>query len=195
MACILAMLFVVTAGISTVVAFDLVNDNFNSEHFSIDVPAGSNFSQGSNMGINFGDVALHMIFFQNLGNNSKDVSAIVYFNDASDNGSVMSDFITDLEKDGKIIEENDNYTVIENGDYDEWNFFGHDFLSGLDDAFSFISGFASDDNVDVGRYMGANVHDDKYVVYLKNSDNDRIIAIAGDDLELLKAMADTASFN
>ena len=123
------------------------------------------------------------------------MSAILYFNDASDNGSVMPDFISDLEKDGKTIEENDKYRVIENREYNEWNFFDHDFLSGLDDAFSFVAGFSSDENVDIGNYMGANVHDDRYVVYLKNSDNDRIIAIAGDNLELLKAMADTTSFN
>lgn len=240
---ILTLLFAGAIVISAAAAADLVDDDFNSEHFSIDVPSNSNFSQGSNTGIKLGDVAIHMALFQNLANNSKDVSAVLYFHDDSDDKNLMDDFVADLEKDGKVIEETDKYKVIENEPYEGWNF-GSDSSNSSDNVFSFITSFfGSEDGVNVTTnegnlslsendlnvslmndtnvsftkdeiaisdnenqllgeddlvsegYMVANIHDDAYAVYLNNSDNSKVIVIAGDDLGLLKAMADSVSFN
>lgn len=60
-----------------------------------------------------------------------------------------------------------------------------------------VSGSASSGNetVKVSSDVDSNIGDCDYSVYLKNQDNDKVIVISGNDLELLKAMAKTVSFN
>lgn len=196
------MIFVGGLLISTVTAVDLVNDDFKNEYFEIDTPAGSNFSQGANTAFNIGDVAWNIAFFHNLGNNSKDVSTVLYLKDSSDNKDTISSFTNDVAKEGKVIEENENYTVIKNQEYDSWDFLGNDSSISLENIANSIKGlFSSDEgsndsanNNSIDGYLAANVHDDDYIVYLKNPDDGQIIVIAGDNLELVKKMADSASF-
>ena len=57
-----------------------------------------------------------------------------------------------------------------------------------------VSGEASSGNttVDVSSDVNSNIADSDYSVYLKNND-DKVIVISGNNLEVLKAMAETAS--
>lgn len=60
-----------------------------------------------------------------------------------------------------------------------------------------ISGNASSDNVtvDVSSDVDSNIKNSHYSLYLKNKNNDKVIVISGNNLELLKAMAETVTFN
>ena len=98
--------------------------------------------------LNVGDVAMNMTVFTNNGDNAKDVSTIMYLKDSSSNQNIVSDMISDLEKDGKILEENDKFFVIETQNANSWDFLniGDD----VDTLWSFVDGiFSSDSNVDV----------------------------------------------
>ena len=170
--------------------------------------------------------------------------------------------ISDLEKDGKILEENDKFFVIETQNANSWDFLniGDD----VDTLWSFVDGiFSSDSNVDVstedadvqvsaadgikivdsenstvtlsnnsfhvsdasgedviisadGIKVTENdgsgeassdsnvsvdvdsipdVGDEKYVLCIKDLDNGQVIVIAGDNLDVMKEMAESASFD
>ena len=43
--------------------------------------------------------------------------------------------------------------------------------------------------------VDSNIKDCDYSIYLKNQGNDKVIVISGNNIELLKAMAETVSFN
>ena len=43
--------------------------------------------------------------------------------------------------------------------------------------------------------VNSEIENSDYSIYLKNQDNDKVIVISGNNLELLKAMAETVSFN
>lgn len=61
-----------------------------------------------------------------------------------------------------------------------------------------VSGNASgNETVEVSSDVGANsnIENSDYSIYLKNNDNGKVIVISGNNLELLKAMAETVSFN
>ena len=60
-----------------------------------------------------------------------------------------------------------------------------------------VSGGSSSDNVTVNVSSDAdsNIVNCDYSIYLKNQGNDKVIVVSGNNLELLKAMAETASFN
>lgn len=62
-----------------------------------------------------------------------------------------------------------------------------------------VSGVKSSGNetINVTSDVDANsdIENSKYSIYLKNNDNDKVIVISGNNLELLKAMAETVSFN
>ncbi|MDO5860713.1 hypothetical protein [Methanobrevibacter sp.] len=64
-----------------------------------------------------------------------------------------------------------------------------------------VSGSASSDNgtfnetVNVSGDAGSSIEDCDYSIYLKNKANNKVIVISGNNLELLKSMAETASFN
>lgn len=58
-----------------------------------------------------------------------------------------------------------------------------------------VSGEANNETVNVSSDVDSNIKDCDYSIYLKNQDNDKVIVISGNNLELLKAMAETVSFN
>ncbi len=60
-----------------------------------------------------------------------------------------------------------------------------------------VSGGSSSDNmsVNVSSDIDSNIKDCDYSVYLVNSDKNSVIVISGNNLELLKSMAETVSFN
>ena len=60
-----------------------------------------------------------------------------------------------------------------------------------------VSGNASSGNetVNVSSDVHSHIEDCNYSIYLKNQDNNKVIVISGNNLELLKAMADSVSFN
>ena len=58
-----------------------------------------------------------------------------------------------------------------------------------------VSGESSDSNETVDIDADANIENSDYSVYLKNQDNSAVIVISGNNLELLKTMAETATFN
>lgn len=137
---ILAALFVIAIVVSAASAANL---NFRNENFSIDVPSGSNFTESAVTNVNIGDVAMKMLVFENLGNNSNDVSTIIYLKDSSADKNVISEFINDLKKDNEVVEENSNYTIVKTKNSDSVNFFNFDvgndiggFIDGVGDVFS-----------------------------------------------------------
>ena len=260
---ILSALFLVGILISSAsAADDLVSDQFDSESFAIDVPSGSDFNKGATTNLNAGDVSMNMSVFENHGDNSNDVSTVMYLKDSSSNQNIVSDMINDLQNDGKILEENDKFFVIETQNSNNW-----DFLNIGDDIGSlwgFVDGlFSSDSNVDVSTQdadvkvssadgikivdsenstvtlsnnsfhvsdasgedviistdgikvtendgsgedsIDSNVSvdvdsipdvgDEKYLICIKDLDNGQVIVIAGDNLDVMKEMAESASFD
>ena len=65
---------------------------------------------------------------------------------------------------------------------------------GIQVSGSASGGASADGDVMVEGNLTGDIHDSEYVIYLKNPDNSQVIAIAGNNPEVLKAMADTASF-
>lgn len=258
---VLSALFVIAIAISSVGAVDLVSNGIDSSNFAIDIPSGSDFSEEATTNLNVGDVAMNMEVFANHGGNANDVSAIVYLKDGSKDQNIISDVINDLKKDASIVEENDNYFIVETKDANNWDFFNLGIGNDIDTIWNFATGIFSDDsNVNVttedadvkvskdeGIHIvgvdnstvslstkgfavsdpngddvsistdGVNVNDSKgegsvdvnssfdgdiisnvdnadYAICIESPDNNQVIVIAGNDLELLKSIAETASF-
>ena len=258
---VLSALFVIAIAISSVGAVDLVSNGIDSSNFAIDIPSGSDFSEEATTNLNVGDVAMNMEVFANHGENANDVSAIVYLKDGSKDQNIISDVINDLKKDASIVEENDNYFIVETKDANNWDFFNLGIGNDIDTIWNFATGIFSDDsNVNVttedadvkvskdeGIHIvgddnstvslstkgfevsdpngddvsistdGVNVNDSKgegsvdvnssfdgdiisnvdnadYAICIESPDNNQVIVIAGNDLELLKSIAETASF-
>ena len=164
----------------------------------------------------------------------------MYFKDGSKDQNIISDVINDLKKDASIVEENDNYFIVETKDANNWNFFGFDFGNDIDTIWNFATGIFSDnsnvnvttedadvqvskdegihivgddsistdgvkvndskgeDSVDVNSSFDgniiSNVDNADYAICIESPDNNQVIVIAGNDLELLKSIAETASF-
>lgn len=57
-----------------------------------------------------------------------------------------------------------------------------------------VSSPSDNETVDVSSDVGSNIEDSDYSVYLKGND-DKVIVISGNNLELLKSMAETVSFD
>lgn len=59
-----------------------------------------------------------------------------------------------------------------------------------------VSGDASSGNasVNVSSEINSNIADCDYSLYVKNNDNDQVVVISGNNLELLKSMADSVKF-
>ena len=251
---VLSALFVIAIAISSVGAVDLVSNG-------IDSPSGSDFAEEATTNLNVGDVAMNMEVFANHGGNANDVSAIVYLKDGSKDQNIISDVINDLKKDASIVEENDNYFIVETKDANNWDFFNLGIGNDIDTIWNFATGIFSDNsNVNVttedadvqvskdeGIHIvgddnstvslstkgfavsdpngddvsistdGVNVNDSKgegsvdvnssfdgdiisnvdnadYAICIESPDNNQVIVIAGNDLELLKSIAETASF-
>ena len=258
---VLSALFVIAIAISSVGAVDLVSNGIDSSNFAIDIPSGSDFSEEATTNLNVGDVAMNMEVFANHGGNANDVSAIVYLKDGSKDQNIISDVINDLKKDASIVEENDNYFIVETKDANNWDFFNLGIGNDIDTIWNFATGIFSDDsNVNVttedadvkvskdeGIHIvgddnstvslstkgfevsdpngddvsistdGVNVNDSNgedsvdvnssfdgdiisnvdnadYAICIESPDNNQVIVIAGNDLELLKSIAETASF-
>ena len=253
---VLSALFVIAIAISSVGAVDLVSNGIDSSNFAIDIPSGE-----ATTNLNVGDVAMNMEVFANHGENANDVNAIVYLKDGSKDQNIISDVINDLKKDASIVEENDNYFIVETKDANNWDFFNLGIGNDIDTIWNFATGIFSDDsNVNVttedadvkvskdeGIHIvgddnstvslstkgfevsdpngddvsistdGVNVNDSKgegsvdvnssfdgdiisnvdnadYAICIESPDNNQVIVIAGNDLELLKSIAETASF-
>ena len=238
---ILLALLAIGMVISAANAADLVQKDFNGK-FAVDVPSECDFNEGAVTNINAGDVSMCLEVFENLANNSDDVSTVIYLNDSSADKRVISDFISGLEKDGKKVEETDKYFVVETknsadvnidvaDDLDSFlSFVGDIFSSDADMSFSadgnqislsekglfisdangenvsissdgvVVSGSDSEDgssdvSVNVDENMTGDVKTGDYAAYLKNQKGDQLIVISGDNLDLLKAMAETATFS
>ena len=258
---VLSALFVIAIAISSVGAVDLVSNGIDSSNFAIDIPSGSDFSEEATTNLNVGDVDMNMEVFANHGENANDVNAIVYLKDGSKDQNIISDVINDLKKDASIVEENDNYFIVETKDANNWDFFNLGIGNDIDTIWNFATGIFSDDsNVNVttedadvkvskdeGIHIvgddnstvslstkgfavsdpngddvsistdGVNVNDSKgegsvdvnssfdgdiisnvdnadYAICIESPDNNQVIVIAGNDLELLKSIAETASF-
>ncbi|MBQ2635178.1 MAG: hypothetical protein IJG09_00500 [Methanobrevibacter sp.] len=58
-----------------------------------------------------------------------------------------------------------------------------------------VSGESSGNNETVDIDADTNIENSDYSLYLKNQDNSAVIIISGNNMELLKAMAETATFN
>lgn len=253
-------LAIVISGASA--ANDLVASDLNNDNFEIDVPSGADFNEGVSTNLKVGDVDFNMNVFENSGNGSEDLNAIMYFKDSSSNKKMMDDLYNDLKKDGEIVEETDDYFVVktQNANWDLLNFDIGDDIGG---AWDFVTGlFFGDANVNVSTNdsdvevsnnginilssdnesvsisgeglevsdangegisisnegvkvsadesangtvsenvsvsvdgdIVSNVGNGEYVLCIKNPDNSQAIILSGNNLDLMKEMADTASF-
>lgn len=116
--------------------------DFNN--FSINTPAGSNFTQQAATNLSIGDMAIDFVIFENSGNNSEDVSSIIYYRDSSSGSNMTSDLFGDLKKDNEVVEENGNYTIfkIKNSNLNLSDNIGPD---SLDDLFNMVGDIFSGD--------------------------------------------------
>lgn len=252
---------------SAAAAENLISYDFGNEGFSIDVPSGSDFIKEASTNLDVGDVAMNMSVFENNAGSSDDVSAVAYIKDMSSNQNIVDDAVSDLKKEGAVIEENDKYFVVETKNSNNWDFLDFDIGNDIDSLFSFADGlFSSDSSVNVAgngadvqlsSADGINVVDDEnttvsisgnglhvsdangedvsistegikvsgesssedssnsvedvdvsldgdmlddignddYALCIKNPDGGELIIISGNNLDLLKSMAETASFD
>lgn len=216
--------------ISAASAADLVK-GIDNDDFGIDVASGANFTETVNIANN----NMNLVIFGNSGDNSGDVSSIIYFKDSTADKKDIDGFINDLESDGEKVEETDKYVVLKNTHSSDafdigddigniFSFVGNIFsgeglnVSSEGNTVSFsgnglevsssdgenvsitsegisVSGNASEnETIDVSSDVDSNIVDSDYSIYLKNN-NDKVIVISGNNLELLKSMAETVSFN
>ena len=259
---ILSALFVLAIVVSSAGAADLAAGGIDSDNFALDVPSGSDFASVATTNLNVGDVAMNMEVFENKGENANDVSTIMYLKDSSSNQNIISDLCNDLKNDGPVIEENENYFVVENKNSNDWDFWNFDIGNDIENIWNFATGiFSSDSNVDVAtedadvqvsNNDGININTDDnttvslssrglevsdpsgedvsistegvkvsdangestvetnasidenmvstvdnadYTICIKNPENDQAIVLCGNNLELLKSMAESASFS
>ena len=259
---ILSALFVLAVVVSSAGAAAVADSGIGSDNFAVDIPSGSDFASVATTNINVGDVDMDMEVFENKGENANDVSTILYLKDSSSNKNIISDLYDDLKNDGPVIEENENYFVVETKDSNNWNFFNFDIGNDIENIWNFATGiFSSDSNVDVStedadvkvsnndginintddntsvslsteglkvsdpsgedvsistdgvkvsdangdsnvetnvtvdEHMVSTIDNADYALCIKNPDNDQAIVICGNNLELLKSIAETASFS
>ena len=232
-------LLAISIVISAVSAADLQKNDFGGD-FAVDIPSESNFSENVTTKLNFCDIAMDLVVFENTGNNSEDINSIIYFKDSSDNKTMIEDFINDLEKDGKKVEETDKYIVLETNTSESEDF---DIVEGFNEVWNFAESlFSSEGDINLSAdgnkislsdkglevsdangqnvsitsegvsisgnetldnesfdvsgdvEVNSNINDCDYAVYLENADNDQVIVLSGNNLEVLKSMAETASF-
>lgn len=132
---LIVLLVVIT--VSAASAFDFNN-------FSINTPAGSNFTQQATTNLSIGDMAIDFVIFENSGNNSEDVSSIIYYRDSTSGSNMTSNMFNDLKKDNEVAEENGNYTIfkIKNSDLNLSDNLGPD---SVDDLFNMVGEIFSGD--------------------------------------------------
>lgn len=236
---ILLVLLAIGMVITAASAADLVKNDFNG-NFTLNISSDSYFGEEINSKMNFGDISMDLVAFENTGNDSSDIHTIFYFKDSSADKKMIADFIKDLEKDAKKVDKTGKYVVLETKNSESSS---ADISGNLDSALGFVdalfsssgninlsadgnqvslsdnglevsdadgqnvsinfegvsvSGNASDVNesfdVSSDFDVHANMDDCKYVVYLKDKGNSQVIVLSGNNLELLKSMAETASF-
>lgn len=259
---IFSALLVLGVAISSVGAVDLASNGVDSDYFAIDTPEGSDFIKDVTTNLNVGDVDMNMEVFENQGDNANDVSTVMYLKDGSEDLNIISDLVNDLKNDGPIVEENDNYFIVETKHSNDRGLFNFDIGSDIDNLWNFATGIFSDDsdvnvstedadvqvsndeginiagddnstvslsssglkvsdpngenvsistdgvkvtdangedsvdaNVSVNNDMISNVDNADYAICIKNPENNQVIVIAGNNLELLKSIAETASFS
>ena len=244
---ILSLLIVFAIVISSAgAAGDLVSNGIDSDNFAIDTPSGSDFVKEATTNLNFGDFAMDMEVFDNKGESVNDVSTVMYLKDSSSNQNIISDLYSDLKRDGPVIEENENYFIIETKNSNNWDFLNFNIGNDIGDLWSMASGIfssdselniaADDDNASVSLSssglkvssangdnvsisdngvkvseggneevsvdtasidsdMVSNVDNADYALCVKDPSNDKVIVIAGNNLDVIKSMAETASFS
>lgn len=259
---ILSALLIFAVVVSSAGAADLAASGIDSDNFAIDVPEGSDFVNAATTNLNVGDVAMNMEVFENQGDNANDVSTVMYLKDGSSDKNIISDLYNDLKNDGPIVEETDDYFIVETKDANNWDFLNFDIGNDIDGLWNFASGIFSEDsnvnvttedadvdvsndeginivgddnttvslstrglevsdpngedvsistdgvkvtdsngensvdtNVSVDDHMISNVDNSDYAICIKNPEGNQVIVIAGNDLELLKSIAETASFS
>ena len=261
---ILSLFLALAIIISGVSAADnnLVSDDLANKNFKIDVPSGSTFNEGASTNLKVGDLDFIINVYENSGNGSEDVNAILYFKDSSADKKLIDDMCNDLQKDGEVVEETDDYFIVktQNNNWDLLNFNigddiggAWDFVTGLFFGDSEVSVSANDSDVEVSNdginivspdnesvslsnqglevsdangegvsisnegikvsanvsengtasddvfvafdeNMSSNMANGEYVLCIKNPDNSQAIMLTGNNLDLMKEMADTASF-
>ena len=246
----------------------LINGDFTDD-FKLSVPSGSDFNQTAVTDLNITDGGFKILIFENLADNSKDASTIIYMADDTNDSSIVSGMIKDLKKDYELLEDNGDSMVFKNkqsndgfslniGDTTEdiWNSVS-ELASSVSDSSSDNGISVSDgnnnnvsisaDGIQVSDSEGADVSlstsgfevsdangqnvslspngikvssspsenisdelvdanmswdgdmdltnvDCDYIVAVQNKNTDKIILLAGNDLDLLKTMAETVSF-
>lgn len=246
----------------------LINGDF-ADDFKLSVPSGSDFDQTAVTDLNFSDGGFKILVFENLVENSKDASTIIYVADGTNDSSIVSGVITDLKNDYELLEDNGNSMVFKSKQSN--NGFGlnigdttEDIWNSVSDVFSSFADSSSDngisvsdgknnnvslsaDGIQVSDSEGADVSlstggfevsdangqnvslspngikvsssssdnisdelvdanvswngnmdltniDCDYIVAVQNKNTDKVILLAGNDLDLLKTMAETVSF-
>lgn len=246
----------------------LINGDFTDD-FKLSVPSGSDFDQTAVTDLNFSDGGFKILVFENLVENSKDASTIIYVADGTNDSSIVSGVITDLKNDYELLEDNGNSMVFKSKQSN--NGFGlnigdttEDIWNSVSDVFSSFADSSSDngisvsdgknnnvslsaDGIQVSDSEGADVSlstsgfevsdangqnvslspngikvsssssdnisdelvdanvswngnmdltniDCDYIVAVQNKNTDKVILLAGNDLDLLKTMAETVSF-
>ena len=246
----------------------LINGDFTDD-FKLSVPSGSDFNQTAVTDLNITDGGFKILIFENLADNSKDASTIIYMADDTNDSSIVSGMIKDLKKDYELLEDNGDSMVFKNkqsndgfslniGDTTEdiWNSVS-ELASSVSDSSSDNGISVSDgnnnnvsisaDGIQVSDSEGADVSlstsgfevsdangqnvslspngikvssspsenisdelvdanmswdgdmdltnvDCDYIVAVQNKNTDKVILLAGNDLNLLKTMAETVSF-
>ena len=192
--------------------------NFSNEKFEMNIPSECNLSEN----VNLNDDNTSLLIFKNTGKNSEDVNSILYIQDSKLSENNLSE---DLQFLGDKVEESDKYTIFKNSDNPFGFKFGFDseilsdFGNSLSSSLNKLT--LPDNTFDVdGAYISISenglsisdksnhsinttgdlddyleIEDSDYSVVLKNTDNNALIVILGDDVELLKSIADTTLFN
>ena len=91
----------------------LINGDFTDD-FKLSVPSGSDFNQTAVTDLNITDGGFKILIFENLADNSKDASTIIYMADDTNDSSIVSGMIKDLKKDYELLEDNGDSMVFKN---------------------------------------------------------------------------------
>ena len=207
---VLLSLFAVTMVISAASAVNLVN-GFDNGDFGIDVLSGNNFTESVNISTNNinlvvfkGEIASFIKDLENGGTkveetdkyvvlkntqNSKDFDIVGNFNSIFNFvGSIFSSDGVNISAEGNNISLSSNGLNVSDANGEN--------VSITSEGVT-VSGNASSGNetVNVSSDVHSHIEDCNYSIYLKNQDNNKVIVISGNNLELLKAMADSVSFN
>lgn len=263
------LLLAIVVSSASAVGNGLINGDFTGDDFKLSVPSDSDFDQTAVTDLNFSDGGFKILVFENLADNSKDASTIIYVADDTNDSSIVPGLIKDLKKDYELLEDNGDSMVFKNKNSNDWfdlniGETNGDIWNSVSDVFSSVSDSSSDnsisvsdgknnnvslsaDGIQVSDSEGADVSlstsgfevsdangqnvslspngikvssspsenisdelvdanmswdgdmdltnvDSDYIVAVQNKNTDKVILLAGNDLNLLKTMAETVSF-